>query len=203
MDFVQYVKQEFEGNVAAHRATCDHALPELERALRVIYDAVQDRHCLLICGNGGSATDSLHVAAELVGRFRIEGRPFGAIALVENIAAVTAIANDYSYDSVFSRQVEAFGRPGDVLLALSTSGNSTNVVGACDTARRLGITTIALTGGATGGQLAHHADVVVRVPSDDTAHIQEVHETIGHIIAGVAERAVRGGIAEPSSSIFR
>jgi D-sedoheptulose 7-phosphate isomerase len=201
MDFVEYAKQELDANIAAHQGAREFLCGDLERALSTIYKAVKNNQCLLVCGNGGSATDSLHIAAELVGRFRLEGRPYGAVALVENIAAVTAIANDYSYEEMFARQVEAFGRHGDILLALSTSGNSANVLRACTAARQIGMTTIALTG-ASGGQLALRADIAIRVPSNDTAHIQEVHETIGHIIAGVAEMAIRGDVSEPPSRLL-
>lgn len=199
MDLGQYAVNEISENIKAHQAVLmPSVLGDLARALTAVKDAVQQGHRLMVCGNGGSATDALHLAAELVGRFRIEGRAFGAMALVENIAAVTAIANDYSYDDIFARQLEAFGRPGDVLVALSTSGNSSNVVRACETARSMGIVSIGLTG-AGGGRLATAADIAICVPSRDTAHIQEVHETIGHIIAGVAERAVRGETATASS----
>lgn len=202
MDFVQYAQGEFDGNIAAHQGAREFLCGELGLVLAAIYDAVTEGHGILVCGNGGSATDSLHIAAELVGRFRVEGRPFGAIALVENIAAVTAIANDYSFEEMFARQVEAFGKPGDILLALSTSGNSTNVIRAVAVARLRGMTTIALTG-ADGGELALRADLAVRVPSHDTAHIQEVHETIGHIIAGVAEQAIRGETSEAPRRLLR
>lgn len=192
MDVMHYALKEIDAHVATHNALRrKDVLTALGLALTEIEKTVRSGHTILICGNGGSATDALHIAAELVGRFRVEGPAFGVLALVENIAAVTAIANDYSYDEVFARQLEAFGRPGDVLLALSTSGNSANCIRACQKAQSLGITSIALTG-ESGGALAQVADLVVRVPSSDTAHIQEAHETLGHIIAGVAERAVRG-----------
>ncbi len=192
MDVMHYALKEIDAHVATHNALRrKDVLTALGLALTEIEKTVRNGHTILICGNGGSATDALHIAAELVGRFRVEGPAFGVLALVENIAAVTAIANDYSYDEVFARQLEAFGRPGDVLLALSTSGNSANCIRACQKAQSLGITSIALTG-ESGGALAQVADLVVRVPSSDTAHIQEAHETLGHIIAGVAERAVRG-----------
>ena len=196
MDVIRYALKEIDAHVAAHNALRrKDVLTALGLALTEVERAVRSGHTILICGNGGSATDALHIAAELVGRFRVEGPAFGVLALVENIAAVTAIANDYSYDEVFARQLEAFGRPGDVLLALSTSGNSANCIRACQKAQTLGITSIALTG-ESGGTLAQVADLAVRVPSNDTAHIQEAHETIGHIIAGVAERAVRGEQSE-------
>lgn len=200
MDFIQYALKEIDEHVAVHQALkTPEFLTSLGLALSEVQRSVSGGHTLLICGNGGSATDAQHIAAELVGRFRIEGRPFKAIALAENIASVTAIANDYSFREVFARQLEAFGRPGDVLLALSTSGMSANVVQACRKAQQMGITAIALTG-SHGGDVAEVATIAVRVPSTDTAHIQEAHETIGHILAGVAERAVRSESTE--SSVF-
>lgn len=147
---------------------------------------------LLLCGNGGSATQALHIAAELTGRFRYERPPYGVIALGENVAALTAIANDYSYDEVFSRQVEAFGQPGDMLIGLTTSGNSRNVLEAVKTAQRQNLFTAVLTGRG-GGQAAKLADLVIQVPSVDTAHIQEAHLVMGHIIAGVAEEVLVHG----------
>jgi len=200
MDWIPYALTELDAHLTALMGLRrPEVLTMVGQGLSAIETAVRDGHTLLICGNGGSATDALHIAAELIGRFRIEGRAFGVITLVENIAAVTAIANDYSYDDVFARQVEAFGRPKDVLLGLSTSGNSINVIRACVAARALGMTSIAMTG-ASGGHLATVADITIRVPSEDTAHIQEAHQTIGHILAGVAERAVRGDRAK--SSLF-
>lgn len=192
MDLIQYALTEIDAHMIVMQGLREKdVLTALEVALKEIETAVAAGHTILVCGNGGSATDALHLVAELVGRFRIEGPAFGALALVENIAAVTAIANDYSYEEVFARQVEAFGHAGDVLVALSTSGNSPNVIRACERAKELGIVSIALTG-QSGGALAAVADVVIRVPSRDTAHIQEAHETIGHVMAGVAERSVRG-----------
>lgn len=197
-DLMHYVTQEIDAHLdAVQGLRRPDVLTVLGVALSEVDRAVRAGNTVLICGNGGSATDALHIAAELIGRFRVEGRAFGVMTLVENIAAVTAIANDYSYDEVFARQVEAFGHHGDVLLALSTSGNSTNVVKACVAAKAVGMTSIAMTG-AAGGRLAEVADIIIRVPSEDTAHIQEAHETIGHIIAGVAEKAVRGEVAKSS-----
>lgn len=149
---------------------------------------------IFACGNGGSASDAQHFVAELVGRFAAERRALSALALIGDAATFTALANDYGYERVFARQLEALARPGDVLFALSTSGNSANVVQAAVTARSLGCTVIALTG-ATGGRLASHSDLLLSVPSTVVARIQEVHMFCMHVIA----EAVDGLIEETHS----
>jgi phosphoheptose isomerase len=136
---------------------------------------------VLACGNGGSSLEAQHFSGELVGRFRLERRPLAGIALSPDGGAVTGIANDYGYDQVFARQVLALGRPGDVLLALSTSGRSPSTVAALDAARRCGMGTIALTG-AEGSRMAPLADVAIRVPSSSTARIQEIHLLVIHLV---------------------
>ena len=141
---------------------------------------------ILWCGNGGSAADSQHLAAELVGRFRRERRGLASISLTTDTSILTCVANDFGYDSVFSRQVEAIGRPCDLLVALSTSGNSRNVVAALEAARSKGLTTVALTGKG-GGKMAQLADHVLSVESTDTARIQEVHILAGHMLCDWVE----------------
>lgn len=136
---------------------------------------------VLACGNGGSSLEAQHFSAELVGRFRLERRPLAGIALSADGGAVTGIANDYGYDQVFARQVLALGRPGDALLALSTSGRSPSVLAALDAAREGGLGTIALTG-AEGTRMAPLADVAIRVPSSSTARIQEIHLLVIHLV---------------------
>ncbi len=141
---------------------------------------------LLWCGNGGSAGDSQHLAAEMVGRFRRERQALASIALTTNSSILTAIGNDYGYDVVFSRQVEALGTPGDILVGISTSGNSRNVVLALEKARAMGLVTVAMTG-ASGGQMAAHADHLFAVASKDTARIQEAHILAGHMVCDWVE----------------
>jgi D-sedoheptulose 7-phosphate isomerase len=136
---------------------------------------------ILWCGNGGSASDSQHLAAEIVGRFRRERRALPSMALTTDTSILTAVANDYGYDEVFSRQVEAHGNPGDLLVGISTSGNSRNVVAALERARTLGIVTVAFTGFG-GGKMADHADHLFAVASRDTARIQEGHILAGHML---------------------
>ena len=144
---------------------------------------------LVAFGNGGSAADAQHLAAELVGRYSRDRRPLAALALSADTSVLTAIANDTSYNRVFARQIEALGRPGDVALAISTSGTSRNVVAGLESARQLGLTTVALTG-RDGGTVARLADVHVNVPETSTARVQEVHRTLLHVICELLEDAV-------------
>jgi len=146
---------------------------------------------VLLFGNGGSAADAQHIAAELAGRFRLNRPALPALALTTNTSALTAIANDYSYAQVFVRQVEALAQPGDVVIGISTSGNSSNVLEGLRAARERGAVTVGLTG--TGGkQLATMVDLFLMVPSTDTARIQECHITVGHILCDLVERALFG-----------
>jgi D-sedoheptulose 7-phosphate isomerase len=161
----------------------------VDAAVGVIVDALGAGRPLLVCGNGGSAADAQHIAAELVGRFRLERRALPVICLAANPAVLTAWANDYAYESVFARQVEAYGGRGGALLGLSTSGNSPNMVAAFEAARRLGMTTIALTG-AGGGRLAPLADHLLAVPSTSTPLIQQVHICLYHYLCEAVERAL-------------
>lgn len=149
--------------------------------------AIEAGNVILTCGNGGSAADAQHIAGELVGRFRrkkLSG--YKAFALTTNSSIVTAIANDFCYDDVFSKQIEALGSPGDVLLALSTSGNSVNAVEAISMAASLGMKTLAFTG-AGGGAMAVGADLAITVPEEDFARVQEIHMALGHILCGLVE----------------
>ena len=147
---------------------------------------------LLICGNGGSAADSQHIAAELVGRFRSERRALPAIALTTDSSILTALANDYEVSQMFSRQVRAAGHEGDVLLAISTSGSSPNVLAAVSEARSMSITTIGLTG-ADGDELVAACDYAVKAPAHETARIQEIHIVLAHAFCGAIEAAFLDG----------
>ncbi len=146
---------------------------------------------LLLAGNGGSAADAQHIAGEIVGRFLFDRAPLAAIALTTDSSVVTAIANDYGFDHVYARQVEGLGRPGDLVLGISTSGNSPSILKALEAGRRLGLTTLGLTG-ARGGRMAELCDVTMRVPSERTFMIQQVHITIGHMLCLLAERDIFG-----------
>ena len=141
---------------------------------------------VLFCGNGGSAADAQHLAAELSGRFYFDREPLFAEALHVNTSYLTAVANDYSYDAIFSRMVKAKGKPGDVLVGLSTSGNSENIIRAFKTAKELGLITVGISG-ETGGKMKEISDFLLAVPSKDTARIQEAHITLGHIICELIE----------------
>lgn len=158
----------------------------LEQIARVMSASLHAGGKILWCGNGGSAGDSQHLAAELVGRFRRERRGLSSIALSTNTSILTAIGNDYGYDRVFSRQVEAIASPGDVLVGISTSGNSKNVLAAFETARLMGVVTVGLTG-AGGGKMRGAADYLLEVPSNDTARIQEGHILAGHLLCDWVE----------------
>lgn len=144
---------------------------------------------VLLCGNGGSAADAQHIAAELSGKFYIDREPLFAEALHVNTSYLTAVANDYSYDEVFSRLVKAKGKPGDVLIGISTSGNSPNVIKAVETANEIGFITVGLTG-ETGGKMKEICKYLINVPSKDTPRIQEAHITIGHIICEIVEKVL-------------
>lgn len=152
----------------------------------VVVEAFKAGGKLLIAGNGGSAADAQHLAAEFVNRFEIERPPLPALALTTDTSNITSIGNDYSFDQVFSKQVRALGKPGDVLLAISTSGNSPNITKAVETAKAMGIKTIALTGKG-GGQLADKCDIVLNVDAKVTARIQEVHITVCHILCELVD----------------
>jgi len=169
--------------------------PVLERAVAAMHGCLRAGGKILACGNGGSAADAQHLAAELVGRFREERQALAAIALTADTALLTALGNDYGYQRVFARQVEALAQRGDVLLAFSTSGNSANVVEAAHTARRLGCTVIGFTG-AGGGELARHADVLLKAPSSTVARIQEIHTLCIHVLCESLDALIR---AEPAS----
>ena len=163
----------------------DHA-DTIVQVAQVIGRAFQTGHKVLLFGNGGSATDAAHIAAEFVGRYKRERAPFPAIALHTDIAAITCIANDYGFEELFARQVRAHGQAGDVAIAISTSGNSPNVLKGVEAAKAVGLTTVAWTGGS-GGKLAGMVDYSFIVPSTLTARIQESHITLGHVLCELIE----------------
>jgi D-sedoheptulose 7-phosphate isomerase len=165
----------------------DQALVQgIADAAEMILFSLRAGHRLFLVGNGGSAADAQHIAAEFVGRYRMERRGMPAIALTVNTSSLTALGNDFGFEDVFARQVEALARPGDVVMGLSTSGNSTNVRRAMLLAGALRIKTIALTG-QSGGKLKAVTDLCLRVPSEDTPRIQEAHILIGHAISEIVE----------------
>src|SRR5450631_2596084 len=157
-----------------------------ECAAAMVEQALRNGNKLMLCGNGGSAADSQHLAAEFTGRFVKERKPLAALALSTDSSALTSIANDFSFDEVFARQVLGLGRRGDCLLAISTSGNSRNIIRAAEAARSIGIRTIGLLG-RDGGQLRGICDLAIVVPSTSTARIQEAHTFIGHTLCAMVE----------------
>ncbi|MGC2476951.1 MAG: D-sedoheptulose 7-phosphate isomerase [Candidatus Sulfotelmatobacter sp.] len=191
----------FNGAIAAHleviaslrgqQALLQHIAEEMTRAI------LAERK-VLWCGNGGSAADSQHLAAELIGRFRCERRGLSSIALTTDTSVLTAVANDYGYEKVFQRQVEALCAKGDVLVGISTSGSSKNVLAALETAKRMEALTVAFTG-ENGGEMAKIAHATLRIPSKDTARIQEAHILCGHMICDWIEQCVCAQQSESSA----
>ena len=184
----QVIRGEFDKALANMQALSeDSALhAQLEDAVARCIEALRNGRKLLFCGNGGSAADAQHWAGELVSRFYYDRPGLAAIALTTDSSILTAIGNDYGYDYTFARQVEALGQAGDVFIAISTSGNSPNILRAADAARARGIRVIGFTG-ASGGKLAPLADICFCMPSSETPRIQEGHELIGHLLCALVE----------------
>jgi len=187
------IQQIFSTSIAVKRQFLRDNLATLEQAIELVAAALRDGHKLLLFGNGGSAADAQHIAAEFVNRFKIERVPLPAISLTTDTSALTSIANDYGYAEVFAKQVRALGRPGDVALAISTSGQAINVLRAVAVCKRIGVRTIAFTGGS-GGKLATVADLVLRAAATtETARIQETHILAGHVICELVDARLFGG----------
>lgn len=179
---------------AEHRLVIDHLearAPAIEDAARACAACLRAGGRLLFCGNGGSAADAQHLAAEFLGRYIRERDAWEAIALSTNTSALTAIGNDYGFDEVFARQVAAHGRPGDVLIAISTSGDSPNVVRAAEVARERGLTVIAMTG-RDGGKIGAVAEIHINIPTAATPRVQEGHILAGHVLCALVEDALCG-----------
>ena len=181
------IKSELEGHLATIKATFTLEA-DIKKACETAVATLKVGGKILLCGNGGSAADAQHIAAELTGRYKTERGALAGIALTTDTSALTAIGNDYGYEFVFSRQLEALGRKGDLLIAISTSGNSGNVVKALELARKIGIKTIGLSG-RTGGAMNELCELNLVVPSNDTPRIQEMHIMIGHIICQAIDDA--------------
>jgi D-sedoheptulose 7-phosphate isomerase len=182
------VRRSVDESAAVMNALLDDKLvADVVRAADIVAAALESGGKLLIFGNGGSAADATHLAAEFVGRFLRERPAAPALSLSDNASAITAIANDYGFENVFARQVEALGRAGDVAMAISTSGRSPNVVGGLRASSARGLRTIALTG-SRDSALVHEAEVGIAVPSDATPRVQEAHTLVGHLICDLVER---------------
>ena len=190
-DFLRQVYSELEALRGLLEMIPREELVKLVGMAGVIARAVREGRVVFTCGNGGSAADAQHIAGELVGRFRKKQAGYRAFALTTNSSVVTALANDFGFEEIFSRQLEGSGKEGDVLLALSTSGMSENVVSAVRKADEMGMVTLAFSGKG-GGVLAKSASLSIVVPHDDFARIQEVHMILGHILCGLVEELVEG-----------
>jgi len=184
------IRQIFEESIEAKKECLNKHTDEMVTAVEWTTAVFKKGGKLILFGNGGSAADAQHLAAEFVGRFKLERKALPAIALSTNTSSLTSIANDYSYDLVFARQVEAFAKKEDVVVGISTSGNAKSVIAGVEKAKSMGIKTIGLAGG-DGGELAALADLAIIVPSRNTARVQEVHILIGHTICEMVEKELQ------------
>lgn len=196
------LRRNIERSIEVHSRLMGSCLEQLSTAADALVSAYCSGHKAIFFGNGGSAADAQHLAAEFVGRYLRERKPLPALALNTNSSAVTAIGNDYGYDQVFARQLEALAAPGDVAIGISTSGSSVNVVEGVLQARKLGLFTIALTG-ISGGRLLDLVDVLIAVPSNETPRIQECHILLGHALCDAVEQAVAEGLPVDAESANR
>ena len=185
------ISEYIEKSIQAKSELLTHHIPEIARVADVMLNAYGNGNTIFWFGNGGSAADAQHLACELVSRFFLERKALASIALTTNTSELTAIANDYDFNHVFSRQIEALVKPGDVVIGISTSGNSPNVIEGFRKAKQLGAITVALTG-RTGGKMRSEVDYLLAVPSDITPHIQESHIMIGHILCYLVEKEIFG-----------
>lgn len=185
--FAPFWQSEFEEHMdVATRTQAQLQMPFMEM-LGACMRSVTEGGKIMFCGNGGSASDSQHLATELTARYKTDRKAIASIALTTDTSALTAIGNDFGFEDLFSRQVEALGKPEDVLIGISTSGNSANVLKAMELAKSMGITTIGFTG-ETGGKMAPVCDIMLKVPSTTTARIQEMHITLGQMLCGSLEQ---------------
>jgi D-sedoheptulose 7-phosphate isomerase len=185
-EYLNDIAREIAENIAVMTALAQSGPRQISEAVTEILSCLRSGGKLIAFGNGGSAADAEHLVAELVGRYRTDRQPLAAVALTTNSASLTAIANDYGFDQVFSRQLQALARSGDIVFAISTSGNSPNVLAALESARKLNLRAIGLTG-KTGGKFASLVDVCLHAPSDYTPRIQEVHALIVHLLCAIVE----------------
>jgi len=189
MDELDIIKSELKASAELKLQLIDTHAALIQKAADIIYNAITNRAKLLLFGNGGSAADAQHIAAEFVNRFRVEREPLPAIALSTDTSIITSIGNDYSFDEVFSKQIVALGNMGDIALGITTSGNSPNILNAFKIARDKGLFTIGLLG-KDGGKARTMVDLAIIINHTDTPRIQEAHITIGHIICSVIDRRI-------------
>jgi D-sedoheptulose 7-phosphate isomerase len=193
------LRKNIESSIEVHGRLLEACLPAMTAAAGALIAAYRNGHKALFFGNGGSAADAQHLAAEFLGRYLRERRPLPAIALHANTSAVTAIANDLGYEHVFSRQLQALATAGDVAVGISTSGNSQNILEALTVARQMGVYTIGLTG-ASGGRMRELVDVLIAAPSNETPRIQECHILVGHALCDAVEQAIAAATAAMGAS---
>ena len=186
---INTIKSIIEDSIQTKKLVSEQLTEHIQKSAELIINSLKNGNKLLICGNGGSAADSQHFAAELCGRFEMDRKTLPAIALTTNTSIITAIGNDYGFDTIFEKQVEAYGKPGDVFFGITTSGNSPNIITALEKAKSLGMKTISLLG-KDGGKLKDKADVDLTVPCQNTARTQESHIMIIHIICKLVEDAL-------------
>jgi len=189
MDELDIIKSELKASAELKLQLIDTHAALIQKAADIIYNAITNRAKLLLFGNGGSAADAQHIAAEFVNRFRVEREPLPAIALSTDTSIITSIGNDYSFDEVFSKQIVALGNMGDIALGITTSGNSPNILNAFKIARDKGLFTIGLLG-KDGGKARTMVDLAIIINHTDTPRIQEAHITIGHIICSVIDHRI-------------
>lgn len=189
MDLKEIASKQIQDSIETKKLVLDTLVPEIVKAGKIAAEVLENGNTILFCGNGGSSCDASHIAAELVVRYKSgnERRALPALSLSADSAVLTACSNDYGYEDVFSRQVNAFGKKGDLLVGLSTSGNSKNVLSALDAAKKIGMKTISLLGG-DGGRMKGLADLDIIIPRKETARIQESHILIGHILCSIIEQ---------------
>jgi D-sedoheptulose 7-phosphate isomerase len=185
---LQQIKEDIENSIAVKKRVLEDSelLQKIEISARHIVETYRKGGRVFIAGNGGSASDAQHISGELVGRFNFDRKPLSAIALSTDTSILTAVGNDYGYDHIFSRQIEAHGNEKDIFIAISTSGNSKNIIKAVESAKSLGIFVVALSG-KDGGYLRDISDISIVAPSNETPRIQETHILIGHILSNLVE----------------
>ena len=178
---LKMIEKELQSHKVTLEKTIDTIIPEIQKASSLMIETLKNGNKVLLCGNGGSAADAQHIAAELTGRYKSERRGLPALALTTDTSALTAISNDYGYDRVFDRQIEALANTGDLLIGISTSGNSENILSALLLAKKLGCNTLGMSG-KNGGKMSDICNLNIIIPSEDTPRIQEMHILIGHIL---------------------
>lgn len=187
MDYVQLIRGEIEQSFNIKESLLSTAIDDINRATEMLIETLRNGNKIYLCGNGGSASDSQHIACELVGRLRKKVISVPAFSLAVNIPTLTALSNDFGYDNVFSRQLDVYADNGDLLIAISTSGESENIIKAAEMAKNKSMKIVVMTG-KKESTLSRMADCAIMVPSDDTPRIQEIHILIGHIFAAIAEQ---------------